>query len=395
MYKPLSALLLTGLFAVTAAAEPAPPAAPTTVPAPSPEDGPLPLLGDGDPAAGPRLLVGVEYVLWWLREGRMPATLTTSSQASRGLLGEPDTRVLYGDERLPTRHGDRFNGVRASLAYWFDDAETLGAEGSAFFLERDSTHFKATSDGGTLLARVYENPDGSPASAIIAGAAPAGLRNGGFVGYTRIELFGEEANLVAPLFDRDGFRLELLGGARFLQMRDRTDLTASGHLLPQQAILYGLEDHYRADNAYYGGQVGLRGELARGRWSLNLRGEIGLGGNAEQVRAFGSSLVHTPTERLVTPAGLTVQASNTGTFDRTALNMVIEVGVNVGYRLTDHARVLGGYTFLLWDGALRSADQIDPVVNPNRGTAPARPAIPFKSDVFWAQGLNVGLEFSW
>src|SRR5579885_1725992 len=118
VYKPLSALLLTGLFAVTAAAEPAPPAAPTTVPAPSPEDGPLPLLGDGDPAAGPRLLVGVEYVLWWLREGRMPATLTTSSQASRGLLGEPDTRVLYGDERLPTRHGDRFNGVRASLAYW-------------------------------------------------------------------------------------------------------------------------------------------------------------------------------------------------------------------------------------------------------------------------------------
>jgi hypothetical protein len=389
VYKSFGALLVAALLAGTAAADPAEPLAPAAVPAPSPEDGALPVVGDSVPAAGPRLLVGVEYVLWWLREGRMPATLTTSSQASRGLLGEPDTRILYGDDRLQTRHGDRFNGVRLTLGYWFDDAQTIGVEGSGFFLERDSTHFKATSDGSTLLARVYENPDGSPASTILAGQAPDGPHSGGFVGYTRVELFGEEANLVAPLLVNDGFRLEALGGARFLQMRDRTDLTAAGHLLPQQTTLYGLEDHYRADNAYYGGQVGLRGTASRGRWFLNLRGEIGLGGNVEKVRAFGSTLFQTPTERLVTPTGLTVQASNTGTFDRTALNMVSEVGLNLGYRITERVQVFGGYTFLLWDGALRSADQIDLVVGGGR------PTIPFKSDLFWAQGLNAGLEVSW
>jgi hypothetical protein len=394
VYKSLGALLLAALLAwPAAAAEPTLPAVPSS----SLDDGAAPVPGEdcSEGAAGSRLVVGADFVLWWLREGRLPPTLSTSSPASRGLLGQPDTRTLYGGDRLETRHGDRFNGVRVTLGYWFDEGQACGIEGNAFFLERDSTHFKATSDGGTLLARVYENPDGSPASYIVAGQAPTGPRNGGFVGYSRIELFGQEANLVAPLLCGDGFRLESLGGVRFLQMRDRTDLTATGRTLPDQTTLFGLEDHYRVGNAYYGGQVGLRGELSGGRWFINLRGEVGLGADVEQVRAFGASLYQTPAQRVVTPVGLTVQASNRGTFHRTALNGVSEVGVNVGCRVIDHVRVSAGYTFLLWDSPLRSGDQIDPVVNKIAGTPPARPAIPFKEDLFWAQGLNAGVEFSW
>jgi hypothetical protein len=388
VYKPLAALFLTALLAWPAAA---------AEPALSPDDGAAPVLGEAAPdsAAPTRLLVGADYVLWWLREGRLGPTVTTSSPASRGLLGQPDTHTLYGGDRLETRHGDRFNGIRATLAYWFDDDRSSGVEANGFFLERDSTHFKVTSDGSTLLARVYDNPDGSPASEVFAGQTPTGSRNGAFVGYSRIELFGQEANFVAALSAGDGFRLEAIVGARFLQMRDRTDLTATGRTLPDQETLFGLEDHYRAGNAYYGGQVGLRGELSRGRWFINARGEVGLGGNVEEVRAFGFSLFQTPTERLVTPVGLSVQASNRGTFHRTALNDVSEVGVNIGCRVADCARVYVGYTFLLWDSPLRSGDQIDPVVNTAAGTAPARPAIPFREDLFWAQGLNAGVEFSW
>jgi hypothetical protein len=347
-----------------------------------------------DATPAPRLVASTDYLLWWLREGRIPAILTTSSQASQGVLGRPDTQILYGDDRLETRHGDQFNGIAIKLGYWFDDTQTLGIEGKAFFLERDSTHFIAVSDGSTLLARPYFNPDGSPASVIIAGQSPTGPRDGAFVGYSRIELFGQEANLVAPLVTGDTVRLEALAGARFLQMRDRTDLTATGHLLPDQATLFGMEDHYRTGNAYYGGQLGLRGEVASGRWSLELRGEVGLGGNDEQVRAYGFSVFQTPTERIVTPTGLTVQASNTGTFNRVAVNMVSEANFQLGYRLTRHIQLLAGYTMLLWDGPLRSGDQIDTVVNTHPGTSPAQP-ISFKEDLFWAQGVNAALAFSW
>jgi hypothetical protein len=333
----------------------------------------------------------MDYVLWWLREGRLPPALTTSSPASRGLLGLPDTQTLYGDDRLETRHGDRFNGLRFTLDYWFGEERNIGIEGRAFFLERDSTHFKAQSDGSTLLAIPFFNPDGSPGSDIIAGQTAAGLKSGGYVGYSRIELFGEEANCVARLLDMGSFHLLGLAGARFLQMRDRTDLTAAGHLLPAQTTLFGLEDHFRTANAYYGGQVGLREVLDLGPWSLNLGGDIGLGGNAEQVRAFGQQILQTPTQRIVTPTGLFVQQSNTGTFNHTDLNMVAEANLNVGYRVCKHMQLIVGYTFLLWDGVLRAGDQIDQVINPN-GT---RPAIPFKEDLFWAQGVNAGAVFSW
>jgi hypothetical protein len=388
MIRWLPALLLAVLLAAPAGA--AGPGEEVTPPA---DDGPVPVTEEGAP--GQRWSVSAQYILWWLREGRLPATLTTSSQASQGLLGRPDTRVLYGGGRLETRHGDRFNCIDAAVAYWFDDAYTLGVEGDAFFLERDSTYFKAVSDGGTLLARPFERPDGSPASEIIAGRAPTGPRDGGFVGYSRIELFGETADLVAPLVAGDAFRLDVLGGARFLQMRDRTDLTAAGHALPDRETLFGLEDHYRVENAYYGAALGLRGVLTEGRWSLKARGEVGLGADVEQVRAFGARLVQTPAGRRVTPAGVTVQASDSGTFDRTAVNMVSAVGLQVGYRLAEHVEAFGGYTFLLWDSPLRSGDQVDPVVNARPGTAPARPAIPFKEDLFWAQGLDAGLAFSW
>src|SRR5262245_9971556 len=126
-----------------------------------------------------------EYLFWWLREGRVPPLLTTSSFASRGVLDQPDTTVLYGD-KLETRHHDRFIGTRLTAEGWLDAGHTLGVEARAFFLERDSTYFRATSAGDRLLAIPYVNAqDGRPTSAIVAGPTPDGLRNGGFNGYSR------------------------------------------------------------------------------------------------------------------------------------------------------------------------------------------------------------------
>src|SRR5262249_44074880 len=213
-----------------------------------------------------RLHVGVEFVLWWLREGRVPPLLTTSSTASAGILGRPDTHVLYGDQRLETRHGDRFNGTRIDLGYWLDDEHALGLEVSAFFLERDSTHFKAVSDGSQVLARPFVDAvTGSPVSEVIAGPSRFGLRNGGFVGYSRVEFFGEEANVVTPLLVGDAGRLEGLAGLRFLQMRDRVDLTAAGHPVEMPSTLLGPTDDFRVEAEFYGGQGGPPGGPVPGR----------------------------------------------------------------------------------------------------------------------------------
>jgi hypothetical protein len=355
-----------------------------------------PLPPDNEAAPPERWYVSGEYLVWWLREARLPPTLTTSSVAFQGVLGRGDTRVLYGDDRLQTRHDDRFVGTRLALGYWLDDEHDLAIEAGGFFLERDSTYFKAVSNGSTILARPYINAlDGSPASEVIAGPGPAGVIAGGFNGYSRVELFGEEINGVMPLLEEPGFRLDFLAGVRFLQMRDRTDLTSTGKLLPDQAILIGLTDHYRAADQFYGAQAGLRGEYTVGRWFMNARGEAALGGTAQTVRAFGDRTYQAPTLKVVTPYGLTVQPSNSGTFHNADVDSVFEMGVNAGYRFNDHLRLFAGYTFLAWTNPVRSGDQVDLVVNPNPSSGPARPAIAFREDFFWAQGVNVGLDVRW
>jgi hypothetical protein len=135
-----------------------------------------------------------------------------------------------------------------------------------------------------------------------------------------------------------------------------------------------------------------------GRWVLNLRGSVALGGDDQLVRAYGVSLYQTPTERIVLPYGLAVQPSNTGSFSRGEVDFVSEVGVNLGYKLTEGITLFVGYTFLYWNNPLRAGDQLNMTITPAGGNSPGAsgsPTIPFKSDHFWAQGVNVALDFRW
>jgi Putative beta barrel porin-7 (BBP7) len=339
-----------------------------------------------------------EYVLWWLREGRVPPLLTTSSTTSQGRLGEPDTHVLYGGERIPTRHDDRFNGVRLTLE-WTSPDSTFGVEARGFVLERDSTNFKATSDGSQLLALPYTDAvTGQPASRVIAGQdAQRGPLSGGFVGYSRIEWFGEEVNAVLPLPAAGPWGLDLLGGARFFQMRDRFHETGNSWALPSGSVLYSVMDNIRVANAFYGAQVGLRGDWHLGDFSLRLRGTIAVGGDDQQVRTYALGIFQTPQVRQTTPTGLYVQPSNSGSWSRFHFDGAGELAVNAGYQLTHHLRLFAGYTFLYWADPLRAGDQVDTVVNAQQGRtpAPARPSLPFKGDALWAQGVNAGVELQW
>jgi hypothetical protein len=102
--------------------------------------------------------------------------------------------------------------------------------------------------------------------------------------------------------------------------------------------------------------------------------------------------------------GLLALPSNIGHFARDRFAVVPELGVNVGFQLTNHLRAFAGYNFLYWSSVLRPGDQIDRGLNelaiPNFGSQPGtpagdsrRPAVPFRDSDFWAQGVNFGLEF--
>ena len=335
------------------------------------------------------LKIDAEYLVWWIREGHVPPLLTTSSPASQGLLDKPDTRVVFGDRRLETRHKDRFVGARVGLD-WMDGSQEFGFEGRAFFLERDSTYRKVyNGDGSRLLALSYvDGTTGQQASRILSGPDPQrGLLAGGFVGYSRIEWFGEEANFVIPVAHDESWQVDLLAGARFLQMRDRFHQTGTSRILPDQAILYGVTDNYRIANAFYGAQLGARGEAHYGRFTFEMRGTVALGADAERIRTFGETIFHTPAARIATPVGLLIGPNNTGDHHRTVLDGAGEVGFTVAYQLTRCIRVQAGYTFLAWFDPLRAGDQVDRVANRSR--------LPFEGETLWVQGVSMGLETRW
>jgi hypothetical protein len=343
-----------------------------------------------------RWYAGVEVLHWWLREGRIPPLLTTSSPASGGVLGQPDTEVLYGGDRLETRHGNQFLGGRFTLGCWLTDDPSLAVEVRGFFLERDSTYFKATSPGDPLLAIPYINANnGQPTAEIVAGLGPEGLRNGAFNGFTKIEVFGEEINLVTPVSICDGWDCVLLGGLRLLQMRDRADFTATGRLLPDQAILFGVSDHFRVHNYFWGGQLGLRVQRDFGDWFIQLEADAALGATSSDLSARGDRTRHTPVDKTVEPFGLFVRPSNAGKHSHCGLDAVFDLEARLGYRLTDWLSASLGGTFLAWLNPVRAGDQVDTQVNLNQPVGPDRPRVPFRSDFFWAAGLNAAVKLRW
>jgi len=349
----------------------------------------------------PRADIEVDYVLWFLRPMHVPPLLTTGAAGSAAILGDPGTALVYGDDRLQSRHDDRYNGIQVRGEWFLDDTQAIGVNGSAFFLERDSSNFTVKYQTISPIARPYvDATDGSQKSYIVAGVVPGvGELTGGFNAYSRIELFGEDLNAIFALLSDDSYRVYGLLGGRFLQMRERLDLTGTALLLPAKNILYGLTDHIHTFDKFFGVQTGVQGEWRFGAFSVSGKATVALGADAQEIDNKGDRIYQTPFERLTQAYGLYVLPSNSGTFQREDLDVVTEVSLTLGWDLTRWLSLHVGYSLIMWNNPVRPGEQIQPVnltqVAPGGLTGPALPGVPFKEDFFWAHGGHAGLELRW
>ena len=103
------------------------------------------------------------------------------------------------------------------------------------------------------------------------------------------------------------------------------------------------------------------------------------------------------------PGGFYTASSNIGNSSTNHVGLVAEYGLNVAYKLTDNIQLTAGYTFLYWDHVYRSGNQIDHNINPALNPAfstisptggPASPQRLNAESEFWAQGVNLGVRFS-
>jgi len=94
--------------------------------------------------------------------------------------------------------------------------------------------------------------------------------------------------------------------------------------------------------------------------------------------------------------GLLAQETNQGVHTRNELAVIPELGVTLGFDITCRLRATVGYTFLYWSRVARPGGAVDldaSQLPPEDPTGLRRPAVRFVADDFWAQGINLGLDY--
>jgi hypothetical protein len=368
----------------------------------------------------PTFVVRAEYLQWWTRGYHLPVLVTTGAattpEAVRGDLGQPDTVVLFG--------GDRTNqtlqsGARLMAVWNFDPCNECGLDGGYFFLGRRNGVFAADSSQFPVLARPFFNVNiGAQDRELTAtpGLLPGDLLK--LTGNVRVdnftELQGAELNVRKYLCGNCRYSLYGLAGFRYLDLHEGLSITENvvshaavgGTTVFDPGNLIVVNDAFNTRNRFYGGQVGLDGELRRGRWFLGGRLQVAVGATQQTIDINGSQTVTTPAGgRSTFVGGLLALPSNIGTSTQNRFSVVPQVGLKVGYNLTDNLRVFACYDFLYWTNVVRPGDQIDTNLNvtqiPNFGTSPAfappsnivRPIVPFATSSYFAHGFSAGLEW--
>jgi hypothetical protein len=375
--------------------------------------------------------VRAEYLLWWTDGMVIPPLVTQgTTPESTGALDDPTSRILYGGDQILD---DARSGFRVGLGTWLDCGRSYGVEGDYWLLGSETARFYAASNeaGSPCLFRPFFNvnprdvegeldpparPDAEVVSTpeLLAGAVEvkafselqgAGIR-------LRRRLCGEMCCDVccgsckgAPPVCRTS-RFDFLLGYRYVRLRERLgireDLTS---LLgtPEQGD-FDIDESFGTTNNFNGVDLGVSWLGTWGPWSLEMLGRLALGNVRQAVRIRGQTVIsNSEFDDGTYEGGLLALQSNIGGYDRDKFAVVPELGLTLGYDFTPCLRATVGYTFLYWSRVVRPGQQIDLDVNPDlipppgfeSPVGPLRPAFVFRDTDFWAQGLNVGLLWTW
>ena len=370
-----------------------------------------------------RFWIRGDYLLWWTKGTRPPPLVTTSPdntpQSDAGVL--PGATILYPTGVL---NADYRSGYRVTVGYWLDACHTRAIEGDYWDFGPNSSRFAASGQGSPILARPFlDSRDGEQNAELISFPGLTGTVTANVSDYFQSAGAWFRCNLrsrqptcgdcgdcgnrgdcgetcgstCASCRRACGFRLDMLAGYRHYRYND--NLTVHEDLLDTGLVLAGttfdIVDSFHTHNEFHGGEIGVRAQVCRGRWSLDLIAKAALGNNHQVVTIDGQTITTIPNLiPVVTAGGLLTGDNNIGQYSRDRFVIIPQFGAEIGYALNCNWRAYAGYNFLYWANVQRAASQIDFNVDPSANPPASSPPLPQLTNTdFWAQGLNVGLEF--
>jgi hypothetical protein len=332
----------------------------------------------------------VDALYWWMKRGGTPVLATSGTPANPLAVPLIKDNEFDNQERL---------GVRASVGFWLDHAQTVAFEVGGLDLFQRSPGVTLASGGDPPLARPFFNVfTGGPAADLLASP---GTQSGAIAIRDLTRLWGAEANFRKELCRGCYYHLDLLCGFRYLRFDEGLEITDETTFLPNSpfaGISSVTSDRFGTHNAFWGGQLGLETEIHTSHFDLDFWGKVALGTNFEVLNINGTALTLNA-DGTITGVGssLYAQPSNIGHHSASQFAVLPEFGVNVGYQLTSHLRATCGYSFLYLSRVVRAGEQIDQTVAPPPGGAAAagvtQPAVQFHQNDLWIHGISAGLEF--
>ncbi len=361
-----------------------------------------PLCAAPDPVCT-RFWTDGEFLVWWMTGVSVPPLITTSpagtDPAQAGVFGNPGTAILFGDRHY---NGNARSGVRVTGGFWFDEARTLGTEVQYLVLESKSATFFASSNGNPILAQPFLTPGtNQPQPTASPIAVPDVVTGSVRVNVTTSGLTGLEALARETIVARPAWRVDLIGGYRYLHFTERVSVTSSMTTLSTNnrfgaaagsAVVVG--DEFDTKNEFQGFEIGLDAEFRRDRWAFHAIGKIALGWDYEVKEVNGNTTVTEPgTAPVTTVGGLLAQATNIGGRSKHKLAGIPELDLDLSYQLTPRIQLHAGYTLLEWGETVRAGNIIDTNVTlPTPGATSTTPRQLFPSTPLFVHGLNFGVE---
>jgi hypothetical protein len=327
---------------------------------------------------------------------------------------EPGTTVLLGNHDIGS--GGHWGG-RFTFGGWIDDRRQIAAEGSYFILGNHTTVRTASSNGqpgSPILAVPFIDADAMAESTFVL-AQPGSFAGGAALSLTS-RLQGADLLCAVTACEGSRWHVQVLAGFRYLDLTENlTYATASTGLSGSNTdFVLNTADQFNMRNQFYGFNFGARADYRIGRLTVCASASLALGDMAQTgdfnglaVTNFfnapsGGPFTGVPTQ-VLPGSGTFVQPSNLGSVNRDQIAVAPEVSVKICYQLTQRMRLFAGYDFLYLSNVLRPGEQIDRNINVAQtvqgaiaGIAAApgtRPAVSLIGSDFWAQGVNLGLEF--
>jgi hypothetical protein len=394
-------------------------------------------LGDDCPRPTHQFYGGAEFLLWHFRHYSLPTIATAVpvgllQVTNQDRLAVSGGSVPFGPPQTflvpvslvsnPTINrdlnpGDQIGG-RATIGYWLDPAQRFGIEASALYIHPQVTNFISTTGNSVnqfsvdtgIQTHVFAVPGGPAIST--ADLAVARQTTATTLGDYRTQLLGAELNGRCVGCSIGAVTVSGLAGARYLEFRDGLSVSNNVALtaipgVPDgattgfpQLVNFGSFDTITMRNRYYAPQVGAEMEIEEGCFFFSARAKVAVGAMQQIANIFGTSTVVGSSNPGTFVGGLFSDPLNQGRRDRTRVSVVPEANLKVGFQFNNWLRSYVGYDYLYLQHVIRpstiiGSSSINTQVTVNGTTQTinvTQPAIHFKDQDAWMQGINLGVE---